>query len=218
MILEKLIDVSFRYGNVSVFEKINLEINLGDFIVLTGENGSGKTTLLKILIGLLKPNQGVVQRIYKEEGMNLAYISQQNTYSNTFPANVWEVIISGRMLFKKRNIRYSSEDKEVCTNYMKSLGLFESKDKPFCYISGGQKHKALLARALVSESDIIVLDEPMSGLDCNSREELYKILYELNRTKKRTIIMVSHEMVSMPQFIKVYKIKNKCIYSRRTYD
>lgn len=185
-------DVSLGYGDNIVLENINLDIFERDFIVIIGENGAGKTTLLKGLLGLLSPLSGEVKRNFSNED-NFSYTSQLKTISIDFPASVSEIVLSGRLKEKGSRIKYNKEDKNIANFYMKKLGIYNIKNKPYKILSGGQRQRVLMARALTNGGNILVLDEPTTGLDINFKKELYDLLLELNKNEGKTIIIISHD-------------------------
>lgn len=183
-------NVSLGYNKGLVLEKVNMEINSGDFLLIVGENGSGKTTLIKGLLGLIPTLSG---EIIKDEACEISYISQGKTGSQDFPASVFEIVLSGRLKEKKNRTFYNKTDKDIAEENMVKLNISSLKNKAFKNLSGGQKQRVLLARALTAGFDILVLDEPTTGLDKESRFELYSLLVELNESYKKTIILISHE-------------------------
>lgn len=186
-------DVYFSYNNVDVLKNINLKVCKGDFLYIYGDNGSGKTTLLKGLLGLKKPSRGeiIIQDELKRN--QIGYIPQQKIIRRDFPASVEEIVISGRLSSKSTMIGYGDIDKKIAHENMEKLNISNLKDKAFKNLSGGQQQRVLLARALCATKSVLVLDEPSSGLDPLSRDELYRLLGDLNSREDISIIIVTHD-------------------------
>lgn len=188
MELIKLENVSFSYDNSCVvLDNINLSINQGDFIGIVGQNGSGKSTLLKVLLGIVKVTQG---KIIKKENLKIGYVNQTTSIEdNAFPASVYEIVSLG--LKKKPFTFLNKEDKEKINKTLELFNLVDLKKKPITALSGGQLQKVKIAKVLISNPDVIILDEPTTGIDQASCEVLLELIYHLSAQKK-TIIFVSH--------------------------
>ncbi len=187
----KCIDGKFGYDGRPVISDLNFEVSAGDYLCIVGENGSGKSTLLKGILGLKAPMSGNLYCSFKNTG--LGYLPQKTETQKDFPAGVFEVVISGRLNKMGRRLFYSREDRKCAEESMKKLGISDLKSKSFQELSGGQQQRVLLARALCSAEKIIVLDEPVSGLDPKVTEEMYRILKGLN-DEGMTVVMVSHDI------------------------
>ena len=199
------------YANHVALENINLEIKDGEYVCLIGENGSGKSTLVKTIVGLLKPEEGRVNlNILLDE---VAYLSQTNLKDLDFPATSKEIIMSGVQKHRKLPF-YTKKDKEIYKDIIKKLKIEEIQNRRIGDLSGGQKQRVLIARALIREPKLLILDEPATGLDYNITKELYKILEELNKNNKMTIIMATHDIDE------INEIKPRIIYLGKTikYD
>lgn len=193
MKLIEIKDVSVRYDDKTILDKVSLTIDKGDFVAITGPNGGGKTTLLRILLKLLKPNEGKVA--YYQDGvetkrLRIGYLPQKSNLDTHFPITVEETIRSGQIteLFHRRNSKEALEFDRI----VEICGVGEYLHQTVGNLSGGQLQRTLLARALVSHPDVIVLDEPLSYVDKNFEHQIYSIMEEL--AKNHTIILVSHEM------------------------
>lgn len=181
------------YDGKAVAKNINFEISSGDYLCIVGENGSGKSTLVKTLLGLNKPISG---NIFFGDGFKkqeLGYLPQQTLVQKDFPATVYEIVISGFQ--GKAGLRpfYTADEKKEAISNMKEMGIYELKDRSYRELSGGQQQRVLLARALCATRKMLLLDEPVAGLDPYVTEEMYQVIKSLN-DKGITIIMISHDI------------------------
>lgn len=209
--MTKLIELdqaSFSYGQGLVLEDIDLIVEEGDFIILIGDNGSGKTTLIKGLMGLLQAKSGKIS--YNLDGKAMAYIGQDQGSNQDFPASTYEVVLSGRVGHKAGKIFYSRDDREITRQVMEDLGIYEVKDQAYNGLSGGQRQKTLIGRALASQAQVLVLDEPSSGLSPEARADLYEVLEKIKKEDNKTIVMVSHdERETLPKIAKLLMVQDK---------
>lgn len=182
-------DVSFAYDGKIVISNINFTVNDGDYLCIVGENGSGKSTLLKGILRLKSPEGGRIDYGFKRS--DVGYLPQQNLHHRDFPASVYEVIMSGAV--SKMKLFHTSEDKRNVLDKMEKVRISELKNKSFKELSGGQMQRTLLARALMSAEKVLVLDEPVSGLDPIASDEMYSLISDLNN-RGMSIIMVSHDI------------------------
>lgn len=191
-------DVSFKYKGKYVLNNIKLKVKPGDYLGLIGPNGGGKTTLLRLILGLLKPNSGKIYLFGKTPQLvknraHIGYIPQKATrIENKFPITVWETVSLGRVAKKGLLKRFSQEDKKAINKALSKVGLLTYKNKLLNELSGGQQQKAFIAKALASNPELLILDEPTVGIDNKSQKEFYKLLAQLNKEGK-TIIIVSHD-------------------------
>ena len=191
--LIELQNVSLGYENKIVLKNINLSINEGDFICIVGPNGSGKSTLIKGILGLIKPLKGKV--IYHQNLKHfVGYMPQEIKVDAHFPASVYEIVLSGTLNKLKFPALYRDEDKKRVDDILKLLHIENLKSKNFCDLSGGGRQKVLLARSLCATSKLLILDEPSNNLDSKSKKDLYRIIQELNKEQKITIIMITHDL------------------------
>lgn len=189
----KVENVSLGYENKIVLKNISFEINEGDFICVVGPNGSGKSTLIKGILGLIKPKKGKI--IYEGIKQNfIGYMPQESKIDANFPASVYEIVLSGNLNKLGFISFYNKECKEKANESLKTLNIYDLKDKKFCDLSGGQRQKVLLARSLCATSSLLILDEPSNNLDSSSKIDLYKTVQKLNKTQKITVIMVTHDL------------------------
>ena len=187
-------DVSLGYEGQSVLSHLDLSIREGDYLCIVGDNGSGKSTLLRGLLGLLPPQSGEIWRSAELKRGNLGYLPQQTRAQRDFPATVYEVVLSGCLNKKGMHFFYSSVQKSEALMNMGKLGVLELKDQCYRDLSGGQQQRVLLARALCAAHKLLILDEPITGLDPAAAQDLYKILSYLNQKEGMAIVMVTHDL------------------------
>ena len=187
-------DVSLGYEGQSVLTHLDLIIREGDYLCIVGDNGSGKSTLLRGLLGLLPPQSGEIWRSPELRRGNLGYLPQQTQAQRDFPATVYEVVLSGCLNQKGMHFFYSPAQKSAALMNMGKLGVLELKDQCYRDLSGGQQQRVLLARALCAASKLLILDEPITGLDPAAAQDLYKLLSYLNRKEGMAIVMVTHDL------------------------
>lgn len=187
-------DVSLGYEGQSVLTHLNLTVQRGDYLCIVGDNGSGKSTLLRGLLGLLPPQSGEIWRAPELRHGNLGYLPQQTRAQRDFPATVWEVVLSGCLNQRGMHFFYSGAQKSAALMNMGKLGILELKDACYRDLSGGQQQRVLLARALCAANSLLILDEPITGLDPAAAQDLYKTLAYLNQTEGMAVIMVTHDL------------------------
>ncbi len=189
-------NVSLSYENLTVIRNLNFVVEQGDYLCIVGENGSGKSTLIKSILGLKETSSG---HLHMEDGLKskeIGYLPQQTTAQKDFPASVFEVILSGCINSKKGKIFFSSEDKKIAVENMKRLDIAHLKNKCYRELSGGQQQRVLLVRALCATKKMILLDEPVTGLDPIVTADFYDIVRKINKDFGITVIMVSHDLLS----------------------
>lgn len=203
-------NVCFSYSKDDFLKNINLSIYKNDFLGVVGPNGGGKTTLLKLILGLLTPQKGIIKVFGKKPGQgreSIGYLSQFKNIDFGFPITAHEIVLLsrvGKKLFKQ----YSKEDKQIAENALKNLGIWHLRNSNLSELSGGEKQRVFVARALAGEPELLILDEPMSNLDIHIQEEFYKILKELN--KRIAIIIVDHDLGMLSKYAKEIVCVNKC--------
>lgn len=186
--LIRLTDVSAGYGGRSVLNHCSLEVHEREMLVLRGRNGGGKTTLLKVLAGLLAPMRG---EVWRREGLAVGYLPQYRTIDREFPLTVFDTVRSGLQCTLKWWQHYNKHHCELTQTTLRALGLEALAGCPIRNLSGGQWQRTLLARALVSQPQLLLLDEPDTHLDNTSKRELYTTL--LREHTRRSIVLVSHD-------------------------
>ncbi|HII05877.1 MAG TPA: metal ABC transporter ATP-binding protein [Methanotrichaceae archaeon] len=206
-------DLSVNLGGRTVLDDVNLEVKEGDFLGLIGPNGGGKTTLLKAILGLVRPQRGRVLVFgMKTEAARkrVGYLPQKSLFDQKFPISALEVVMMGR--YGKRGLfgRYSPEDRDSALDALSAVRMQEHADREIGALSGGQQQRIFVARALVSEPDLLLLDEPANGIDSSRQRVFYELLSELN--EKMTIIMVSHDISAVSTYVKKIACVNKRVY------
>ncbi|WP_096153372.1 MULTISPECIES: metal ABC transporter ATP-binding protein [Bacillus] len=196
----KIEHVTFKYEQQNVIEDINLTIPKGAFLGLVGPNGSGKSTLLKCVLGLLRPQKGTIQLFGKDvrkfkEWNKVGFVSQKaNSFNTGFPATVFEVVSTGLVskvgLFKF----FNKENKNKVLDAIKSVGMEDFIHQNIGELSGGQQQRIFIARALVSEPELLILDEPTVGVDSKNVQNFYQMLEHLNKNLNITLILVTHDV------------------------
>jgi zinc transport system ATP-binding protein len=193
-------DLSLKYANgVIALQSINLEVNPKDFIALIGPNGAGKSTLLKVILGLLKPTSGSVSLFgCSDLNKNLKYVGyvpqSAQARDPNLPFNVYETVMLGRIPLKGLFHGMSAKDREKVDEALKMFGIFGLKNRKIGQLSGGQSQRVFLAKAMVAEPKLLLLDEPTSGVDASSKKEFYDILERLNNETDLTVILSSHDI------------------------
>lgn len=199
-ILISVENISFSYGHNSILNDICFPIQSGDFLAILGPNGSGKTTLVKIILGLIKPDNGKV-RIFGKlvhefwERKKIGYVPQNATHIDPlFPASVHEVVAMG-LKSGKRASRLSKPDEETrIEQALDQVGMIDFKEKRIGHLSGGQQQRVFIARAIVNHPQILFLDEPTTGVDASTQEQFYDMLDVLNKNENITIVLITHEI------------------------
>lgn len=188
-------DVTLGYENKVVAKNLNFKIDQGDYLCVVGENGTGKSTLIKTLLGLIKPLNGeVIANVQGKNHKGVGYLPQQTQAQKDFPASVWEVVLSGVLNNDHRCPFYNKKDKAEAEKNMEKLNILDLKKRCYRELSGGQQQRVLLARALCATDSVLILDEPVTGLDPAASMELYETIMDLNKKENVTIIMVSHDI------------------------
>lgn len=211
-------NISFSYGEKKVLENVHLTLPRGDFLGLVGPNGGGKTTLIKIMLGLLKPDQGSVKLLNEsissfKQWNRIGYVSQKaNTFNKGFPATVYEVVSMG-LTAKIGYLRFMrEEDKKKVHQAIKEVGMEEYTHENIGNLSGGQQQRIFIARAIVGEPDLLILDEPTVGVDYQNVERFYDLLHQLNTEKKLTLLLVTHDTGAMTKHATNVACLNKTLH------
>lgn len=187
--------VTLGYENKVVAKNLNFKIDQGDYLCVVGENGTGKSTLIKTLLGLIKPLNGeVIANVQGKNHKGVGYLPQQTQAQKDFPASVWEVVLSGVLNNDHRCPFYNKKDKAEAEKNMEKLNILDLKKRCYRELSGGQQQRVLLARTLCATDSVLILDEPVTGLDPAASMEFYETIKDLNKKENVTIIMVSHDI------------------------
>lgn len=194
MAILKCDNVTMSYEGKSVFNDLSFELNKGEYLCIVGENGSGKTTLMKGLLGLLKPSKGKIEYSDGLEQNQIGYLPQQSIVQRDFPASVYEVVLSGTLNSRGLKPFYSRKERLIAEKNIERLSITHLKKKCYRELSGGQQQRVLLARALCATKSLLLLDEPVTGLDPVVSAELYSLIKDINISDNITVIMVSHDI------------------------
>ena len=212
-LLLKCEHVDFGYENQDAVIDVSLEVSTGDYICIVGENGSGKSTLMKGILGLLKPTEGKIEISEELKKAGIGYLPQQTAAQKDFPATVFEVVISGCLGKRGNRPFYSPKEKQTALSNLERLGIADLKKSCFRDLSGGQKQRALIARALCATDKLLILDEPITGLDPSAIHDFYNIIRKLNREEQVAILMVSHDMANIVrQAGKILHLQQKALF------
>lgn len=204
-------NLSIGYDNNPILENLNFSIEQGDYLAILGENGAGKSTLLKTMLGLIKPLSGKIIFHAGVKKTEIGYLPQQTVVQKDFPASVWEIVISGCLGKDGFKPFYSKEDKALAESNIKKLGLENLKKRCYRELSGGQQQRVLLARALCSSDKLLVLDEPVTGLDPKVTIQLYDLIDSLNK-EGITIIMISHDLQALQHANKILHLGHEVYF------
>jgi len=192
-------DVSFSYGREEVLQGVDLSVSPGEFVALVGPNGSGKSTLLRVLLGLLALQQGTVElfgvtpRRFRQRN-RLGYVPQRRDLETDVPATVHEVVMAGRLTSRGWWRRPGKVDRDAVDHALASVALTDLRRRQLGDLSGGQQQRALIAKALASEPELLVLDEPVAGVDAESQALFRDSLVHLVRHHGAAVLLVSHEL------------------------
>ncbi len=197
-------DLNFRFDNGPlVLEDVNVVVSAGDFASVIGPNGGGKTTLVKLIVGLLSPTEGDIRifgRSPAKARPKIGYMPQHAMMDPRFPVRAEDVVTMGRLGAGFRFAAYTTADREAAHKALGEVGLSDHGSRPFSDLSGGQRQRVLLARALVTEPELLLLDEPAANLDQKVEQDFFDLLQELN--KHLTIVLVSHDLGFVSGFVR----------------
>lgn len=186
-------NVSLGYDNKTILSNLSFSVNSGDYLCIVGENGSGKSTLMRTMLGLQKPMSGEISLGDGLKKGEIGYLPQQTDVQKNFPASVKEIVLSGCQARAGLRPFYNNQEKEMAANAMKKMRIEEFSKRCYRELSGGQQQRVLLTRALCATQKILLLDEPVSGLDPKVTAEMYELISGLNK-EGITIIMISHDI------------------------
>ncbi len=211
--------VDFGYENHDAVIDLNLEICPGDYLCVVGENGSGKSTLIKGLLGLLKPTGGKLSVAEELRRGGIGYLPQQTAAQKDFPATVYEVVLSGTLSRRGNRPFYSMSERKLALKNMERLNIVDLKGKCYRELSGGQQQRVLIARALCATEQLLILDEPITGLDPSATQDFYHLVRRLNQKDGIAIVMVSHDIHNViHQASKVLHLGQKVLFCGSAAD
>lgn len=207
-------DLTVYYKNYCALDHVNLQIDAKNFVGIVGPNGSGKTTLVKSILGYIQPNKG---EITISPDTVIGYVPQFSTFNHHFPIKVFEVVLNGTLPSPIKYFHhYNKKNRADVTEILNLLKINHLADKPINQLSGGQLQKVLIARALVTYPDVLILDEPTASLDVDAKEDIYQLLAKLN--KKMTILLVSHDISIMKHYVKTFACVNQSLHIHENND
>lgn len=207
-------NLAVGYDGKKVVDNIDFTVESGDYLYIVGENGAGKSTLMKTILGLVKPIYGRVAFGNDVKQTEIGYVPQQSSAQKDFPASVYEIVLSGCLAKCGFNPFYTKKQKQLAKDNMALLGISNLAKRCYRELSGGQQQRVLIARALCAADKMMLLDEPVAGLDPIVTQELYDVVKELNTTKHMTIIMISHDIsAALKNATHILYVGNPCFYA-----
>ncbi|MBO4578916.1 MAG: ABC transporter ATP-binding protein [Clostridiales bacterium] len=208
-------DLALGYESQAIIEGLNFTVNKGDYLCIVGENGSGKTTLMKTLLNLRSPISGKITTGDDIKRNEIGYLPQQTVVQKDFPASVREIVMSGFQGQCGMRPFYNKKEKKIAEENMERMGIADLAKRCYRDLSGGQQQRVLLARALCATRKILLLDEPVSGLDPKVTTEMYNLISELN-SEGITIIMISHDIAAAARYAShILHIGDKVFFGTR---
>lgn len=201
------------YENQDAVLDVTIQVDAGDYLCIVGENGSGKSTLIKGILGLLKPTGGTLTVAEELKKSGIGYLPQQTAAQRDFPAAVWEVVLSGCLKRRQNRPFYSAAERELAKLNMEKLGITDLKDQCYRELSGGQQQRVLIARALCATDKLLILDEPITGLDPSAIQDFYHLVERLNKKDGVAIVMVTHDLKNvLPYASKILHLKQRTVF------
>lgn len=216
----KISDMCYSYGGQDILHDINLTLYEGDFVAIIGPNGGGKTTLLKVILGLLKPTRGTVRlqnREPRSHAASIGYVPQHVNHNLSFPATALDIVLMGKHEPARRFQRGNAkQNRKAALAVMDKLGIGDYAGRKIAALSGGQRQRVLIARALISDPQLLVLDEATASIDTKGQADFYTLLKELN--KELTILMVSHDLMMVASYAKSIACLNRKLHYHQSFD
>jgi zinc transport system ATP-binding protein len=206
--------VSFSFGEETVLQGVSLTVNTGDFVGIIGPNGGGKTTLLRLALGVLKPSKGTVRLLGdapEKSRIRAGYIPQETSSNKWFPISVIDVTLMGLLSRRSMFRPYTGDDRDKAAAILKELNLSHLENRSIGELSGGQRQKVLLARALVSEPQILFLDEPTASIDTMGQDEIYEYMRKINASGT-TVVLVTHNVGAVSSYIRSVACVNRRLF------
>lgn len=208
-------DLWVHRGEHAVLENISLELMAGDFLGLIGPNGGGKSTLLKVMLGLIKPSRGEIT-IFGLSPVaarsRVGYMPQKTVFDASFPVKVRDVVLMGRFSRTGLLHRYGQEDRQAALSALQSVGMEDRADREIGALSGGEQQRVFVARSLVSDPELLLLDEPTAGVDSAQQSDFYDLLCHLNRDLGIAIVLVSHDITAISTYVSKIACLNQRLY------
>jgi zinc transport system ATP-binding protein len=205
VLIASMQQVEFGYADIPCIQDAQLDIQSGEFVAVIGPNGAAKSTLLKLMLGLIVPWKGQLflsETNLRGEKLRVGYVSQQIAgFNSGFPSNIWEFVRSGRFSRVSLFSKLHKEDEDVTETALRQVGMWEMRKRRIGDLSGGQKQRICIARALAQEPDLLVLDEPTTGMDYESRIGFYELMHGQVKTLGRTVVMVTHNLEEVSPYI-----------------
>lgn len=216
----KIENVSFVYNSLLVLDRVNLTINRKDFLAIVGPNAGGKTTLLKLMLGLLKPTSGSIEVFGLPPAKacsRIGYMPQHASLDPLFPVSVFDVVLMGRIGKNARRFGFfGKQDREKAEAALEKMELRNVRNRFFSELSGGQRQRVLIARALVTDPELLLLDEPTSNIDVAVQTELFELLSHLN--EKMTVVIVTHDLGFVSGYVNRVACVNQKVVVHATHD
>ncbi|MCW8839043.1 MAG: metal ABC transporter ATP-binding protein [Thiovulaceae bacterium] len=211
-------NLSFTVNGINILSNVSLQIFNSQYIAIIGPNGGGKTTLVRLLLGLEKPSSGNIKLYGKKisqfkEWYKIGYVPQRAAHVDAnFPATVLDIVKMGRTAQRKVLSSMSTRDEKLVVESMEQMDITHLKDKMVGTLSGGQRQRVMIARALASEPEVLILDEPNTGVDVASQNRFYSLLRKLNKERKITIIFITHDIgVIADDIARLFTVNQKVI-------
>lgn len=204
-------NLSLSFNKQPVLQDINLKITENDFLAIIGPNGGGKSTLLKVILGLMNPDNGNVRVFSREPGNSknpIGYLPQHVSFDPDFPINVYETVLSGRYHSPLKN--YTEKDHGMVEKALKEVEMYQMQERQMSRLSGGQMQRVFIARAIVREPKLLLLDEPMASIDPEMQNSFYNLLEQLR--KRMAIVLVSHDVGAVSTYVDNIACLNKRLY------
>lgn len=199
--------IGLSYDRFEVISNLSFSLSSGDYLCIIGENGSGKSTLIDAILGLKKVEYGSIEYIGLE-GSDIGFLPQKTEVQSDFPATVWEIVLSG--CINKNKLFFNKKDKERAFDSMEKLGITYLAKCSFRELSGGQQQRVLIARAISAAKKLIILDEPVTGLDVKTTQDMYTLIDSLNKEEGMAVIMITHDMSAAKKYAsKILYLGNK---------
>jgi len=216
MALLEINDLTVKYESFTALEAVNFSIEKGEFVAILGENGSGKTTLINSILGIKDFHEGT---IIKETSLKIGYLPQHlRSQDRSFPATVEEVILTGALSTKKGLKKPNKEDVLAMDYWLSVLGISFLKKQRIGFLSGGQQQRVLLARALLSKPNLLIMDEPTSALDPSMRHTFFDVIRTLNQEENVTVLLITHDVASASDLVKRVIYLDQKILFDGTFD